>query len=131
MLAAAEAGADFHARGRAEPSETGFAQEAVVKTLVSGHRGYIGSVLAPLLAEAGHDVVGLDTGYYEGCDFGGEPARLRSLRADVRDITPADLAGFEAVVHLAALSNDPLGDLSPEWTYAINSDEAEALSMTR
>ena len=93
-----------------------------MKVLVTGHEGYIGSVLAPYLADAGHDVVGLDTGLYRGCDFGAEPRRLPALAIDVRDVVPGDLAGFDAVVHYAALSNDPLGDLDPGLTEDINRD---------
>jgi nucleoside-diphosphate-sugar epimerase len=88
--------------------------------LVTGHHGYIGSVLAPLLQEAGHDVTGLDTAYYRGCDFGPEVGAVPSIVADVRDVKPEQLAGFDAVVHLAALSNDPLGDFAPELTFDIN-----------
>ncbi len=91
-----------------------------MRVLVTGHHGYIGSVLAPIVADAGHDVVGLDTFFFRDCDLG-EPRPWSSERAlDIRDTVPADLAGFEAVVHLAALSNDPLGDLNPAWTYDIN-----------
>jgi nucleoside-diphosphate-sugar epimerase len=79
-----------------------------VKLLVTGHHGYIGSVVAPLLAAAGHDVVGLDT-YF--CRVG-----------DVRDVDASALAGYDAVVHLAALSNDPLGDLNADWTFDVNLD---------
>ena len=93
-----------------------------MKVLVTGHEGYIGSVLAPHLADAGHDVVGLDTGLYRGCDFGAPPRRLPALAIDVRDVVPADLAGFDAVVHYAALSNDPLGDLDPGLTEDVNRD---------
>lgn len=90
-----------------------------MKVLVTGSGGYIGAVLCPILAEHGHEVVGLDTGFYEGCDFGVyEPARRLVL--DVRDVRPEQLVGFDAVVHLAALSNDPLGDLRPELTFDIN-----------
>jgi nucleoside-diphosphate-sugar epimerase len=99
-----------------------------VRILVTGHGGYIGSVLAPTLRDAGHDVVGLDTFYYRGCDFGEEPEFRPVLELDVRDIRPADLEGFDAVVHLAALSNDPLGDFNPNWTYAINRDGTIALA---
>ena len=91
-----------------------------MKVLVTGHHGYIGSVVAPLVAEAGHEVVGLDTFFYRGCDFGPEVGRVAELARDIRDVTPADLAGFDAVVHLAALSNDPLGDLNVSWTYDVN-----------
>jgi nucleoside-diphosphate-sugar epimerase len=75
--------------------------------------------LTPLLREAGHDVVGLDTGFYSSASMGAVPS-ISAIRADIRDVSPADLAGFEAVVHLAALSNDPLGNLAPGLTYEIN-----------
>ncbi|HSM12459.1 MAG TPA: SDR family oxidoreductase [Thermoanaerobaculia bacterium] len=90
--------------------------------LVTGHHGYLGSVAAPLLASAGHDVVGLDSDLFEGCTLGPRPPEgaWRSLRRDLREIELADLAGIDAVVHFAALSNDPLGDLDPELTYEIN-----------
>jgi nucleoside-diphosphate-sugar epimerase len=91
-----------------------------VKILLTGHHGYIGSVTGPLLRAAGHEVTGLDTFFYEGCDLShggdGQPA----LRIDLREVDAAALAGCDAVVHLAALSNDPLGDLSPELTRQIN-----------
>lgn len=91
-----------------------------MRVLVTGHHGYIGSVTAPLLAQARHDVVGLDTFYYRGCDFGDDGDTMPFIAADVRDVVPETLSGFDAVIHLAALSNDPLGDLSSEWTYRIN-----------
>jgi nucleoside-diphosphate-sugar epimerase len=92
-----------------------------VRVLLTGHHGYIGSVLAPLLIDAGHEVVGLDSFLYEGCDFGEELApAVPVIRGDVRDVRAEDLDGFDAVLHLAALSNDPLGDLDPECTYAVN-----------
>src|SRR5262249_26024729 len=99
-----------------------------VKVLVSGHHGYIGSVLAPLLAEAGHDVTGLDLDLYAGFDFGLELGDVPSLQRDVRKTPEEALAGFDAVVHLAALSNDPLGDLNEEWTYDVNRDGTLALA---
>jgi nucleoside-diphosphate-sugar epimerase len=99
-----------------------------MKVVVTGHHGYIGSVLAPALQEAGHDVAGLDTFYYRGCDFGNGSDFEPVLALDVRDVRPADLEGFDAVVHLAALSNDPLGDFNPSWTYAINRDGTIALA---
>ena len=90
--------------------------------------GYIGSVLAPLFAEAGHDVVGLDSFFFRGCDFGDAREWGARLELDLRDVTPAMLEGFDGVVHLAALSNDPLGDLDSSWTYAINLDGAISLA---
>jgi nucleoside-diphosphate-sugar epimerase len=91
-----------------------------MRVLVTGHHGYIGSVTVPALVAAGHDVVGADTRFYEGCDLfeGFAPAEERWV--DVRDLNAADLDGFDAIVHLAALSNDPLGDFAPELTAEIN-----------
>jgi nucleoside-diphosphate-sugar epimerase len=91
-----------------------------MRVLLTGHRGYIGTVLAPMLVEAGHSVVGLDTGYFEACTFGAGLTEIPELRKDIRDVEPADLAGFDAVLHLAGLSNDPLGDLNPALTGEIN-----------
>ncbi len=91
-----------------------------MRVLVTGHRGYIGSVMTGVLSRAGHDVVGLDVGLYEGCGFGEAPAAVPSISTDIREVTPAELEGFDAVVHLAALSNDPLGCLNEQVTYDIN-----------
>jgi nucleoside-diphosphate-sugar epimerase len=94
-----------------------------VKILVAGDRGYIGTVLVPFLRAAGHVVGGLDSGLYEGCDFGAPPEDVGWRRPiDLRDVQPTDLAGYDAVACLAALSNDPLGDLSPAATYSVNLD---------
>jgi nucleoside-diphosphate-sugar epimerase len=91
-----------------------------MKVLLTGHKGYIGAVGGEILLAAGHDVVGLDTDWFANCAFGGEPGKLPELRKDLRDMRSEDLCGFDAVVHLAALSNDPLGNLNPGLTYEIN-----------
>jgi nucleoside-diphosphate-sugar epimerase len=94
--------------------------EEDMNVLVTGHLGYIGVEMVPALRAAGHDVVGLDIGLYDGCDFRARPDDVPTLNVDLRDVTPGDLRGCEAVVHLAALSNDPLGDLDAALTYDIN-----------
>jgi len=91
-----------------------------VRILMTGHAGYVGAVMAPLLQTAGHEVVGLDNQYFDGCDFGDYAPQLRVIRCDIRDLTAAHLRGFDGVAHLAAVSNDPLGNLNPESTYDIN-----------
>jgi nucleoside-diphosphate-sugar epimerase len=92
-----------------------------MKVLVSGDRGYIGSVLVPHLQAAGHQVDGMDIGLYEECDFLGGPSPVSGRPPrDIRDATPDQLLGYDAVICLAALSNDPLGHLNPAVTHAIN-----------
>jgi nucleoside-diphosphate-sugar epimerase len=91
-----------------------------MKVLITGHRGYIGVEMVTVLRNAGYEVVGLDIGYYDGCDFRRPPDEIPSLDIDLRDVTAAHLAGFDAVIHLAALSNDPLSNLNPDITYDIN-----------
>jgi len=91
-----------------------------MKVLVTGHSGYIGAVLTPMLLDAQYAVTGLDTDFYSGCDFDESLARVPLLHKDIRDVTRADLVGFGAVIHLAALSTDPLSDLNPGLTYEIN-----------
>ncbi len=92
-----------------------------MRVLVAGDRGYIGSVLVPFLRTAGHVVDGLDLDLYEGCDLGPGVSDADSRPAhDMRDVTPGELAGYDAVLCLAALSNDPLGDLKPAATYSVN-----------
>lgn len=109
-----------------------------MKILLTGHKGYIGAVAGPLLRSAGHDVVGLDADLFAGCDFGEIAPETWEIRKDIRDLCMADLQGFDAVVHLAALSNDPLGNLDGGLTYAINhrasvrlAELAKAAGVTR
>ncbi len=92
-----------------------------MRVLLTGHRGYIGSVLVRMLVESGYDVVGLDVGFYEDCAYpGGQEIAVPNLRRDVRDVTAQEIEGFDACIHLAALSNDPLSDLNPPLTHDIN-----------
>lgn len=91
-----------------------------MRVLLTGSRGYIGSVMAPILVRAGHDVVGLDTDLYRRSTYGPWEESILTIVKDVRAIEPHDVRGFDAIVHLAALSNDPLGDLNPQLTFDIN-----------
>jgi nucleoside-diphosphate-sugar epimerase len=91
-----------------------------MRILLTGHKGYIGAVAGPILQSAGHEVVGLDTDFFAGCELGEAAPEIPEVRKDMRDLTKAELEGFDAVVHLAALSNDPLGNLDPSLTYDIN-----------
>jgi nucleoside-diphosphate-sugar epimerase len=91
-----------------------------MRVLLTGHQGYLGSVLAPLLAEAGHEVTGLDSGLFADCVLGPQPADPPGHQVDLRDVTEAQLSDVDAVVHLAALSNDPLGSLDPDLTFDVN-----------
>ena len=93
-----------------------------MKVLLTGHLGYIGTVMTPVLQQAGHQVVGCDSDLYARCTYppGGEIASVPALHKDVRDVTAEDLRGFDAVIHLAALSNDPLSNLNPLITFSIN-----------
>jgi nucleoside-diphosphate-sugar epimerase len=90
------------------------------RVLITGHNGYIGSVMAPHFAQAGHEVVGLDTGYFSPCTLLADRVEIPWVRKDIRDLQHSDLKGFDAVVHLAALSNDPIGNLNNKWTEEIN-----------
>jgi nucleoside-diphosphate-sugar epimerase len=99
-----------------------------MRVLVTGHRGYIGCVMVPMLQAAGHEVVGLDSDLFEQCTFGGGVPDVPSIRKDLRDVETRDLAGFDAVVHLGGLSNDPMGDLNPDITYDINHEGSVALA---
>jgi len=91
-----------------------------LRVLVTGHNGYIGTVLVPMFRKAGHEVVGLDSDLFAPCVFGEPVAEIESIRKDVRDVETSDLEGFDAVVHLAAVCNDPVGNLNPRVTYDIN-----------
>ena len=93
-----------------------------MKVFLTGHRGYIGSVMTPLLLEAGHNVIGCDSDLYQRCTFdaGGAMVDVPTISKDVRDLERSDLRGVDAVIHLAALSNDPLGNLNADVTYSIN-----------
>lgn len=95
-----------------------------MRVLITGDRGYIGAVMTPMLVAAGYEVVGLDAGWYDGCDFGVRFDDYEQRTGDVRDATAEELSGFDAVVHLAAISNDPIGHLNPQATYSVNSDGA-------
>ena len=90
------------------------------RVLITGHKGYIGSVMAPYFAQAGYDVVGLDTGYYDPCTLVPDQVRIPYKQKDVRDLELDDVKGFDVVVHLAALSNDPIGNMNDGWTEDIN-----------
>lgn len=99
-----------------------------MRVLLTGHRGYIGTLLAPMLQDEGHEVVGLDTDWYRAATFGDAPAALPTIEKDIRDVEAHHLAGFDAVLHLAALSNDPLGNLNPDLTHAINHEASVHLA---
>jgi nucleoside-diphosphate-sugar epimerase len=99
-----------------------------MRVLITGHNGYIGTRLMPLLLERDHDVVGLDTNFYSSCTFGKPPAAVPEIVRDVRDIAEEVLEGFDAVIHLAGLSNDPLGDYDPGLTREINEEASIRLA---
>ena len=91
-----------------------------MRVLITGHDGYIGAVMVPVMQAAGHEVVGLDTGFFADCGTGVDYNGFADIRKDIRDVTAEDLQGVEAVIHLAALCNDPLGNLNADWTHDIN-----------
>jgi nucleoside-diphosphate-sugar epimerase len=91
-----------------------------MRILLTGHKGYIGAVAASILGAEGHDITGLDADLFAGCDFGEKVSEVKEIQKDIRDLSVGDLEGFDAVVHLAALSNDPLGNLDAGLTYEIN-----------
>jgi nucleoside-diphosphate-sugar epimerase len=104
-----------------------------MRVLVTGNRGYVGTVMVPILLENGFDVVGLDSGLFDGCTFGEESTRksiptFPYLEKDIRDVEISDFKGIDAVIHLAALSNDPLGNLNPSITFEINHEATARLA---
>src|SRR6516164_8599464 len=99
-----------------------------MKVLVTGHRGYIGAHLVGLLKEAGHGVVGCDLDLFAGCAWESVPEPDREIVRDVRSLTARDLDGFDCVMQLAAISNDPMGDLDPEITRSINARGSVSLA---
>lgn len=99
-----------------------------MRVLVTGHAGYIGSVLVPLLTSRGHEVRGLDTQLYQGRDLGAPPDRVPSVQTDIRDVSEDDLVDVDAIVHLAGICNDPLGELNPQLTEEVNGDATAHLA---
>jgi nucleoside-diphosphate-sugar epimerase len=100
-----------------------------MKVLVTGHDGYIGTVLVNKLLERGHEVKGIDVGYFDRCYFLDNKPKIQSTRKDIRDLGIADVHGFDVMIHLAALSNDPLGELSPNLTLEINGNQSFRLAQ--
>lgn len=98
------------------------------RILLTGHTGYIGSVMAPILLAAGHEVVGYDTGYFNECTLVPDKANIPEIRKDIRNAVAEDLSGFDAVIHLAALSNDPIGNIDEGWTTEINHEASIRLA---
>src|SRR5258708_34010921 len=93
-----------------------------MRVMVTGHLGYIGTVMVPMLLRSGHEVIGLDSNLYERCTFeaGGSIAPVPHIRKDIRDVARGDLKGLDAIIHLGARSNDPLGNFPPKLTYGRN-----------
>ena len=99
-----------------------------MKVFVTGHRGYIGVHLVDLLKQAGHSVTGCDVGLFDGCEWEPYVRPDRELDKDVRAVTPADIGGHDCLMHLAAISNDPMGELDPAITLSINRDASVRLA---
>lgn len=108
-----------------------------MRILITGNLGYIGAVMAPMTQSAGHEVIGLDTDFYGQCNYLESPQPVETIKKDIRDVRTADLRGFDAIFHLAGLSNDPLGNLNPALTFEINhlasvhlAEQAKAAGVT-
>jgi len=99
------------------------------RILITGHNGYLGSVMAPIMSAAGYDVVGLDTCYYERCTLVPDKQPIAAIKKDIREVSEEDLTGIHAVIHLAALSNDPIGNLDETWTREINFEASVRLAQ--
>jgi nucleoside-diphosphate-sugar epimerase len=91
-----------------------------MRVLVTGSHGFIGSILVPMLISEGHEIVGLDSDLYRYCTYGQDLVQIEHIRKDIRDVEKSDIDGFDAIMHLAGLSNDMLGDLNPKLTFEIN-----------
>jgi nucleoside-diphosphate-sugar epimerase len=100
-----------------------------MKVLVTGSQGYIGTILVPMLIQRGHEIVGLDTDYYQRCTFSSEVPDNDFIKKDIRDVQHEDIEGIDAIIHLAGLSNDPLGDYRPELTKDINEKASVRLAV--
>jgi nucleoside-diphosphate-sugar epimerase len=100
-----------------------------MRVLVTGHKGYIGTLMVPMLQASGHEVFGLDSDLFKECTFGDEPAEIMEFKKDLRDVAVDELRGFDAIIHLAALSNDPLSNLNPSLTFEINHQASVRLAM--
>jgi nucleoside-diphosphate-sugar epimerase len=100
-----------------------------MRVLLTGHKGYIGTVMAPLLQAEDHEVIGLDSDLFAQCTFGDEIPNIPEIKKDIREATASELKGFDAIIHLAGLSNDPLGDLNRELTYQINYKASVRLAL--
>jgi nucleoside-diphosphate-sugar epimerase len=115
-------------QGHSSTSLTSFNSENAMRVLMTGHNGYIGTVMCRIFRDAGHEVTGLDTFLFEGCTFGPDTDSPPSIRVDLRDVSVEQVAGYDAVVHLAALCNDPLGNLNSHCTEEINHQAAVRLA---
>ena len=115
-------------RGAAALEGLGREVGRAMRVLLTGNEGYIGTILVPLLWARNHEVVGLDSGLFRECTLKAIRPVETTIRKDIRDVEPRDLDGIDAVIHLAGLSNDPLGNLAPRFTYEINHEATVRLA---